>query len=469
MEGNMLLQHPKTLSFVKRQGVVRPGAARLCTVGCAALLGFCSTALIVRSLGPAAFGSYSFIRWLATVAAPVTGIGMSALSGRYTGEIASRESPRLMAGIFYFVWRHHYRKILLYCLVYLLLVLPFARFFGGNAPGFLLLIAGLSVPPLLLNGVASITLRSLRRYDLLAAIQLIGAIVLLLLVLFAIYTQLPGGRITSVAAETTGATSPSSDWPYLDPGQTLAAFFLLASAASSLFMLTIALLYIMRLLPLRESLSPGLLLKQRLTRGLSSPLLLFILDGIVWQPSELLFLGHGHSAAELGFYMLGSILCTGFMNIPPALLSTCLLPFLLRYVPGQHYLNATEAWIKTTAYTALLALPMGILVFVYSPNIIASCFGEAYLPAVTPCRILLISAVLGSIATTSITRLASSGHKRAQVWPGAVAAILNLILAFPCTLTWGVSGAAFASASAQVVYATCSIVVCRRCMLEVYR
>ncbi|HZU71101.1 MAG TPA: oligosaccharide flippase family protein [Ktedonobacteraceae bacterium] len=463
----MLLQHSKTLSFAKKSGVVRPGAARLCIVGCATLLGFCSTALIARSLGPTAFGSYSFIRWLATVAAPVTGIGMSALTARYTSDIASRESPRLMAGIFYFVWRHHYRKILLYCLAYLLLVLPFSRFFGGNAPGFLLLMAGLAVPPLLLNGVASITLRSLRCYDLLAAIQLVGAIVLLLLVLWAIYTQLPGSGITIATAGAT--TRATGDWPYLDTGQTLAAFFLLASAAANLFMLTIALLYIIRLLPLKESLAPGPLLKQRLTQGLSNSLLLFILDGIVWQPCELLLLGHGYSAAELGFYMLSSMLSTAFMNIPPVLLSSCLLPFLLRYVPGQHYLNATEAWIKTTVYTALLALPIAILMFIYSPNIITFCFGAAYLPAVTPFRILLISAALGSIATTSITRLASSGRKWAQVWPGAAAAILNLVLAFPCIAIWGVPGAALASAAAQVIYATCSIILCRRCMLEVRR
>ena len=456
---DMLLQHSKTLSLAKKHGVVRPGIARLCIVSCAALLSFCSMLLIIRSLGPAAFGSYALIRWLATSAAPAIGIGMSALTSRHLSEISSREPPRLAAGIFYFVWRRQYRKILLYCLVYLLLVIPFSKFFGGNAPGLLLLVAGLSIPPLLLSGVASITLRSLRRHDLLAAIQLASALVLLLLVIFAIYAHLPRGGIPASARS----------GPHPGARQSLEAAFLLASAAASLFLLTLALLCITRLLPLRDALSPGPLLKDRLTRGLNNSLLLFILDGIVWQPGELLLLGHWRGAADLGFYALSSMLSIGFMNIAPALLSTCLLPLLLRYVPGQHYMNETEAWIKTTIYTALLTLPMCVLAFVYAPTLITFCFGASFLPVVAPLRILLISAAFGSIATVSMTRLANDDRKRTRLWPGAAAAILNVVLAFPCIILWGVSGAAFASASAQVLYTTCTILLCSRYMLGIRR
>lgn len=455
----MLLQHAKTLSLAKKHGIVRPGMARLCIVSCAALLSFCSILLIVRSLGPVAFGSYALIRWLATVAAPAIGIGMPALTSRHLSEISSRESPRLAAGIFYFVWRRQYRKILLYCLVYLLLVIPFSKFFGHNAPGFLLLVAGLSIPPLLLSGVASITLRSLRRYDLLAAIQLAGALVLLLLVIFALYADL----------SRTGISATARGGLHRGTGQSLGAAFLLASAAANLFILTLVLFCITRLLPLREALAPGALLKERLTRGLNSSLLLFTLDGIVWQPSELLLLGHWRSAADLGFYALSAMLSNGFMNIAPALLSTCLLPLLLRYVPGQHYINETEAWLKMTIYTALLTLPMCVVALIYGPALITLLFGASFLPVVTPLRILLISAAFGSVATASMTRLVNGDRKRARLWPGAAAAILNVALAFPCIALWGVAGAALASASAQVLYATCSIVLCSRYMLGTHR
>ena len=177
----MLLQHSKV--FSEQHGVIRPGLSRLSIVSCSILLGFCSTVLIARMLGPAAFGSYAFVLWLATVAVPIIGVGMSTLTSRHVAEMQSCETPRLAAGIFYFVWQRQSRTILLYCLIYLLLIYPFSWFFGTNAPVSLLLLAGLSAPPLLLSGAATITLRSLRRFDLLVSIQFVGAVAMLLLIM----------------------------------------------------------------------------------------------------------------------------------------------------------------------------------------------------------------------------------------------------------------------------------------------
>src|SRR4030088_1355228 len=132
--GDMLLQHSKSLSYTKKHAVIRPGFSRLSIAGCATLLGYCSTILIVRSSGPEIYGSYALVVWLASVATPAIGIGMSTLTRRHITQIQSRETPRSAAGVFYFVWKRQYRKILLYCLGYLLLVIPFSWFFDGNAP-----------------------------------------------------------------------------------------------------------------------------------------------------------------------------------------------------------------------------------------------------------------------------------------------------------------------------------------------
>jgi O-antigen/teichoic acid export membrane protein len=460
---DMLLEHSKSLTYERKHAVIRPGISRLCIAGCAALLGYCSMLLIVRSSGPETYGSYFLVLWLASVATPAVGIGISTLTSRHIIEIQSRESPRSAAGVFYFVWQRQYRKILLYCLAYLLLVIPFSWFFGGNAPGLLLLLAGLSIPPLLLSGVASIALRSLHRYNLLTAIRFAGALIFLLLVILAMHIAGQGtGIVVTVHRATAG---PALIGVQHRRGLSLAAAFLLATTAAGLFMLTIALLCIVRLLPLREALSPGTFLKNRLTRGLSNSLLLFILDGIIWQPGELILLGHWRSAADLGFYALSSGISTGVMNIVPTLLSTCILPLLLRYVPGQHYINAADAWIKTTRYTTLLTLPICATAIIFCPTMIVFCFGTAFLPAVTPLRILLIPAAVGSVATISMTYLASSDRKHTLIRYNTAAAILNVGLAFPCIALWGVTGAALASAVAQIISATGIILLCRRYIL----
>src|SRR5215472_3145506 len=408
---------------------------RLSTAACSAALSFCTTILVTRTLGPSAFGSYTLVLWLATVMMPAIGIGASTLTSRHIAELQNCEVPRLTAGIFYFIWRRQFGRILLYCLIYVLLIFPCYWFFGTRTPILLLLLASLSVPPLLLGSVANITLRSLRRYDLIAVIHMVGILATLLLMLIA--TQVPGELIR---------------------------LLLIASAISSTFTLTIALVCITRLLPMEHALAPGFFLKERLTRGLSNSFLLFMLDVIVWQRSELVLIAHWRGLAELSFYALASMISASMMEIPPVLLSTYILPLLLRYVPGQRYSSAADAFVKTSCYMILLAVPLCIVLVLFCPAIISSCFGDTYLPAVTPLRILLIGSTIGSISTVSLTYLANGERKRAQTRLGAVTAALNIVLSIPCILLWGISGAALASTVARVVSAAGSIVICKRHM-----
>ncbi|MEO8954598.1 MAG: oligosaccharide flippase family protein [Ktedonobacteraceae bacterium] len=429
----MLLQYARAKSG--KSGVMRPGFGCLSIVACSFVVSVCTTILIARLLTPAAFGIYMFSLWLATASVPAIGVGMLTVTSRHIAEIQSQQEPRLAAGIFHFVWRRQYRSILLYCLLYLLLAWPFSKLFGASSPLLFLLLAGLSALPQLLSGVASITLRSLHRFDLLAAIHLFGTVTALLLVILVILA--------------------------LQVQEELIGILLLISAIATTVPLAMALICILRLLPVREAIAPGAMLKDRLTRGLNNSLLLFTMDIIVWQRSELLLLTQRHSTADLGFYALSSIISTRIIDIAPTLLSTCLLPLLLRYVPGQRYTCASDAFVKTSRYVALLTIPLCVGAIIFCPGIISFCFGNVYLPVVMPLRILLVASAFGSIATVSLTHLANGERKQAQIKLGIYAASLNILLAVPCIALWGVTGAAFACAVAQIVSATGSIFICK--------
>jgi O-antigen/teichoic acid export membrane protein len=427
----MFLQRAPATSA--RYSVTRPGFWRLSTSACAMLISGGTTILIARVLGPANFGIYMFVLWLATVAVPAIGVGTSTVTNRHIAAFQAGKEPRIVAGVFQFVWQRQYRSILVYCCIYLGLAFPLSWFFGDSAPLLLLLLAGLSTLPLLLSSVVGTTLRSLRRFDLLAAIHLFGVISTLALMLIA--TQFRGEAV---------------------------GVFLLASAVACTLTLTIALICIARLLPLKQAIQPGVLLKDRLTRGLNNSLLIFTLDVIVWQRSEMVWLARGHGASALGFYALSATISTHVIDIAPTLLSTCILPSLLRHIPGQRYTNAPEAFVKTSCYIALLAVPLCLGLILFCPWLISFCFGNAYLPAVTPLRILLISAAFGSIATVSLTHLAKDKRSQAQIWLGVATAGLNIALAVPLIAIWGMTGAALASAAAQVISAAGSIMICRK-------
>src|ERR1041384_1588328 len=131
------------------------------------LLGLLSGLFVVHTLNVAAFGTLAFAQWFATITLPIIGIGAKTTTAtglpitdpRQLVDIQRRETPRIAAGIFYFLWYRQCRTVFLYCLVYLLLAFPLSRVFTTCPPA-LLLLAGLSSLPLVLSGIVGITLLS---------------------------------------------------------------------------------------------------------------------------------------------------------------------------------------------------------------------------------------------------------------------------------------------------------------------
>src|ERR1700730_15251473 len=123
----MLLQHPQTISG--KHSVIRPGVWRLSAAGCSFVLSTAAAVLIARVLGPGDFGIYMFVLWLATVAVPAVGVGMSTVTSRHITEIQASEELRIVAGIFQFVWQRQYKSILVYCVMHLCLAVPISWFF----------------------------------------------------------------------------------------------------------------------------------------------------------------------------------------------------------------------------------------------------------------------------------------------------------------------------------------------------
>ncbi|GCE19356.1 lipopolysaccharide biosynthesis protein [Dictyobacter kobayashii] len=368
--------------------------------------------IIARALGSHIFGSYLFAQWLATITIPVIGTGMSTLSSRQIAATQSRESPRLMAGIFYFLWYRQHRSILLYCLIYVVLSFALTRIFHDFTPG-LLLLSSLATLPLLLSSVAGITLRSLRRSDLLTMLNLFGNLLTLLFII--ISTQVNGEPVEA---------------------------FILAFALSNTITLVLAVVCVMHLLPLEQALAPGIFLRERLAHNIHQSRLHFALDAIVWQRSELLLLACWHNSEELGFYALSAIISARIIGLAPSLFTQWVFPLFVRYLPGHRYLNQYDAFVRTSCYIIFLAVPICTVMIILCPTIVAYCLGSAYLMMVKPLRILLIAAVFGSIATVGLTHMASYERydyrhlQRVQREFNIGVAVLKILLAIPLVIFW---------------------------------
>lgn len=424
----MLLSHSRSIS--NKRPASSFGHWQIATALCATIIEWATYILIARMLAPSSFGIYVFVQWLATITIPLIGVGTSTLSNRRIADLQSRETSRSAAGIFYFLWYRQCYSMLLYCLLYSSLAYPLFRLFHICQPQ-LLLLASLSSLPLFLSSVAGITLRSLRRIDLLAILHLFGALSSLLFCLL----------VSQIGKERVG-------------------ILLLASSLAGTLTLIMAILCVTRLLPLRQALRPGIFLKERLLQQLKRAPLFFICDLVVWQRSELVLLACWRHTDELAFYTMSALFSTGILELAPLLFSLLVHPILQRYFPQRRYLNAYSTFMRSSCYIALLSLSLCSAAIWLSPLLILTLFGAAYLPLVSPLRILLISALFGSVATVSLTHLTANEHKKAQLWVGMVAATLNTLLAVPLVVLWGMVGAALACSCAQIVSSIGSILLC---------
>ncbi|MBV9228732.1 MAG: oligosaccharide flippase family protein, partial [Chloroflexi bacterium] len=353
----------QSCSAPKKSNISKAGLWRAGVATCSVLINVYTSIVAARALGPQAFGTYQLVYWLATVTVPIIGVGTSTLASRRITHIQKRESARTIAGIFYFLWYLQCRSILRYCTMYLLLAFPLSWIFTICTPS-LVMMTALSTIPLLLSSVVGITLRSMRRSDLLAALQIFGALSTLGLTIVA--TQIEGKLIS---------------------------IFLLASALAGTLTLSIAAILVIQLLPMREAHPPGPFLRERLLESPRHSHILFMWDAIVWQRSELLLLAYWRDPAELAFYALSSLICNGLMRLVPNLLYNWVLPLLRSYSRQKRYLNAYDAFITTSCYAIFLAVPICMLAMVLCPPVINYCLGAAYLPLVKPLRIMLIATV----------------------------------------------------------------------------
>ena len=343
----------------------------------------------------------------------------------------------MIAGIFYFLWYRQHRRILLYCLLYLLLAFSLS-YFLHLYPFSQLLLAGLSTLPLLLSNVAGTTLRGLRRSDLLIILQLFAVLLSLLLVIVTIEIN-----VKPIEA------------------------FQLAFALASTLTLILATICVIHLLPLEKALQPGIFLKERLQHSLTHSRMLFFLDAIIWHQGEFLFLAYQCTLTDISFYMLSSIISSSAIGLAPFLLSNIIKPIKtskkMRGIP----LNPYDSFVKTSCHLVFLTVPLCILLMLFSPILVIFCLGSSYLPLIYPLRIMLIATGFGSIATASLTHLATLPHKHpTQVRLQFLIALLKINLVILLSAHWGITGAAIASTLAQILSASHSILFCRHILLK---
>lgn len=392
---------------------------------CSRLLSGIVLIVQARLLGLQAFGIFLFLQWLALLSIPALRVGLSTVTSRRIASLQSREAPRLVAGIFYFLWHRQHYQILRYCLWYLLLAGVLTQFLHAYSTKSLLL-AGLATLPLQLSNVVGTTLRGLRRSDLLTLLDFFC--ILLTLLLTMLISLLVGVSLEMI---------------------------MLACTLASTLTLILSVVSITRILPLERARRPGIFLHERLLASLEQPWLLFLFDAIVWRNGELILLACWLGPTKTGYYALCVLISNSFMRLAPALLTHLPQP-----QSSKRFVNAHNSFLRASLALALLSIPTCLALILLLPTLIANSMEGAYLPIVQPLQILLISAALGSIASVSMTHLSQGEAHPLLLWLHGAAAAAKVALSIPLIIGWDIEGAAIACAIVQSGTALIALPLC---------
>ncbi len=189
---------------------------------------------------------------------------------------------------------------------------------------------------------------------------------------------------------------------------------------------------------------------------------LLLLNAIVWQRSELLFLGRLQDAEQVAFYALPFALTERLTSLLPGALLGVLLPGLTYLQGAGDPARFTAALSDALRYLAMLTLPVCLFGIPLAPAVIAILYGPRFSQAALVLQLLLVAMIFGVLGQASSSALLGL---EAQGWllkTGVIAAVVNLALDLALIPRWGAVGAALANTAAQAGWALAAFAPLRR-------
>jgi O-antigen/teichoic acid export membrane protein len=378
--------------------------------------GLLTSVLLARGLGPARMGDFSYVTWAWAALDAVATLGLAVATARYTAERVARGD---VAGAWGFVRYFLRRQLLATALVVsggLLLV-------HGLAPAHLRLplsIVTVALLPVTIESIHTHALQGAQRYDVTARLSTLK-MSLQIVVVAAVLAV--GGELTAVFAGI-AVTLVVSCW-------------LVRRAAHGVYGA-----------PAAAAPPAGDGVEMR--RYLGAVSTVAVLDAIVWDRSEVFFLGLWGDAHDIAYYSLAFGLATRAMIVPEIAAGALLPAFAALHGTGR---QAELDGVYRTAlrYVALAGALVTAIVAALAPGIVVLLYGEPYRPAAGLLTALAGIALVSALRQVAWAALPALGDRRSALSATLVAAAVNLGLAAWLIRAHGTTGAVVANGAGQLI------------------
>lgn len=381
-----------------------------------------------RVLGPASMGRQSFISFVALTATFVSVAGLPTATARAVGEALGREESgalRAMAR-----WAFRISAVSATASVTVLVVVAVA----GAAPQAAWLFAAALVGFGTLHRVAASFLVGARRWrqhsTILVAVAIMNGA-------FTVVVLLAGGGVVGM--------------------------FVVFAVTAGVMALS-AILYVKRLLaglPAAASATYVHDLQRRTRRyalGASVPI---ILGFVVSQRSEFFFLERQSTETQIALYSIAFSITTALAGFPGAL-GTITTPSASHLVGAGAFNAIRTGYGRAVRLILLVSLPATALGLALGPRLVEILYGHVYAGAGDVLLVLLLPLPLVAISSVSWGVLVAYERVRFPIVITAVAALVDVALAFVLVPGLDAIGAAIANATAQTTVFAIELAYCAR-------
>jgi exosortase len=377
--------------------------------------GLVMSIVLARGLGPHAMGDYSYLLWIARVVTAVATLGFAVATTRYTAEALGRGDRGGAAAFVHFFARRQ----LLATAVVAAALLPLAAWLAPGNLRWPLVIVALGLFPTTLEAIYTHAVHGAQRYDLTTQVSTFKMVLFLL---SAVAVVGLGGGILALVAGTTIATTISCG---LQRRQVRQLYTARPDAIAP---------------PARAEMRAFLL-----------PLsVVAVLDTIVWDRSELLFLRLYTSSEEIAFYSVAFGLATRAMVAPHVVAGT-LLPALATLHGREARGDFQQLYREALRAVALVGVPLTAVVAALAPGVVHVLYGAPYAAVAPLLGPLLAVSLVGVMRQVAWAALRATGDRHWGLHITWASAAVNLALAALLIPAHGTWGAVAANAAAQLM------------------
>lgn len=377
-------------------------------------LGLLASIWITRYLGPDLYGQYAQMLWLGGTAGMLIIFGFANGLTRFVSEMQANSDSGVAGGL----------SAVILCMV-LGMGVVVALFLGAGA-----------------TRVASLIGLEDKTYVWAAVPSLILAPVLTL------FSAFLGGRhqftLAAIIAGVAVIVNTVAQLGLLFLGANVQALVIVNSLGGAFALI----LFLHRLRQLNKAtplIWPDRILWKRFFRYSVVMGLVFVTDAVVWQRSEMFFLGHFNLVTQAGFYSLAySLAGTAIMIIPGSVgVLTMPLASTSRALGGKQGLE--YIFQISLRFTALLALPIAVLAGLVGPFLITKIYGLDYAASGQPLVILVWGSLAGVIAWNGASVLQAGETPKILLLIGLIGGLINITLDLLLIRNYEATGAAIAN------------------------